>query len=44
MLVLIYVNNILIVNLLIYEGRAATAQFTTVLEEKYKLKDIKELK
>jgi hypothetical protein len=44
MLVLIYVNNILIINLLTYAGRAAAAWFTTALEEKYKLKDIGELK
>jgi hypothetical protein len=43
-LVLIYVNNILIINLLTYEGRAATAWFTTALEEKYEPKDIEELK
>jgi hypothetical protein len=44
MLVLIYVDNILIVNLLTYEGRAIATRFTIVLEEKYKLKDIGELK
>jgi hypothetical protein len=44
MLVLIYVNNILIINLPMYAGRAAAARFTTALEEKYKLKDIGELK
>jgi hypothetical protein len=44
MLVLIYVDNILIINLLTYEGRAAAAQFTIVLKEKYELKDIRELK
>jgi hypothetical protein len=43
MLVLIYVNNILIVNLPTYKGRAAAAQFTTALKKKYKLKDIGEL-
>jgi hypothetical protein len=44
MLVLIYVNDILIVNLPTYEGRAAAAQFTVALEEKYELKDMGELK
>jgi hypothetical protein len=43
MLVLIYVNNILIINLPTYKGRAAAAQFTTALEEKYELKDMGEL-
>jgi hypothetical protein len=43
MLVLIYVNDILIINLPTYKGRAAAAQFTAALEEKYKLKDIREL-
>jgi hypothetical protein len=44
MLVLIYVNNILIVNLPTYAARAAAACFTTALEEKYELKDMGELK
>jgi hypothetical protein len=44
MLVLIYVNDILIVNLSTYEGRAVAARFTTALKEKYELKDIGELK
>jgi hypothetical protein len=43
MLVLIYVNNILIVNLPTYKGHAAAARFTTALEEKYELKDMGEL-
>jgi hypothetical protein len=43
MLVLIYVNDILIINLPTYEGHAAVAWFTTALEEKYELKDIGEL-
>jgi hypothetical protein len=44
MLVLIYINNILIINLPTYAGRAAIAWFTTALKEKYKLKDMGELK
>jgi hypothetical protein len=44
MLVLIYINDILIVNLPTYAARTAVARFTTALEEKYKLKDIGELK
>jgi hypothetical protein len=44
MLVLIYINNILIINLLIYVACAAVARFTAALEEKYKLKNIGELK
>jgi hypothetical protein len=43
MLVLIYVDDILIINLLTYEGCAAAARFTTALEEKYELKDMGEL-
>jgi hypothetical protein len=44
MLVLIYINNILIINLLIYKGRAIATRFTIALKEKYELKDIRELK
>jgi hypothetical protein len=44
MLVLIYVNNILIINLPTYKGRAAAARFTAALEERCELKDMGELK